>query len=107
MSARSGSGSGAAPQRGEEARGHGPECQPSSEFLTADDLYQLTGYRNPSRQCRVLAESGLRYIKRKDGRPGITWAALHDHQLGIRPRPLPHETPNLEALARGKKTQTR
>ncbi len=31
----------------------------SQRFLTPDDLYQLTGYRRPSLQCRALKESGV------------------------------------------------
>ncbi|EPD2246273.1 DUF4224 domain-containing protein, partial [Escherichia coli] len=28
-------------------------------FLTPDDLYQLTGYRRPSLQCKALRDSGV------------------------------------------------
>lgn len=42
-------------------------------FLTPDDLYQLTGYRRPSLQCKALRDSGVFFIPRKDGRPGTTW----------------------------------
>ena len=45
----------------------------SQRFLTPDDLYQLTGYRRPSLQCRALKESGVFFVPRKDGRPGTTW----------------------------------
>ena len=45
----------------------------SQRFLTPDDLYQLTGYRRPSLQCKALKESGVFFIPRKDGRPGTTW----------------------------------
>lgn len=38
-------------------------------FLTPEDLYQLTGYRRPSLQCKALRESGVFFIPRKDGRP--------------------------------------
>ncbi len=31
----------------------------SQRFLTPDDLYQLTGYRRPSLQCKALKESGV------------------------------------------------
>lgn len=41
--------------------------------ITPDDLYQLTGYRRPSLQCRALKESGVFFVPRKDGRPGTTW----------------------------------
>jgi hypothetical protein len=40
----------------------------SQRFLTPDDLYQLTGYRRPSLQCRALKESGVFFVPRKDGR---------------------------------------
>ncbi|EBL6882819.1 DUF4224 domain-containing protein [Salmonella enterica] len=42
-------------------------------FLTPDDLYQLTGYRRPSLQCKALRDNGVFFIQRKDGRPGTTW----------------------------------
>lgn len=79
-----------------------------SRILTADELYELTGYRLPSRQCRALAESGLRYIKRRDGRPAVTWDAIHAHQLGIRVEKDEGESPNLAFLYdRGKKQKAR
>ncbi len=47
--------------------------QQNQRFLTPEDVYQLTGYRRPSLQCKALKESGIFFIPRKDGRPGITW----------------------------------
>ncbi len=34
----------------------------SQRFLTPDDLYQLTGYRRPSLQCKALKESGVFFV---------------------------------------------
>lgn len=47
-----------------------------NDLLTDDELYDLTGYRQPDAQARVLREHGLRPVIRKDGRPRVTWAAL-------------------------------
>jgi hypothetical protein len=80
---------------------------PNTRTLTSDELRELTGYRQPSRQCRALAESGLRYIKRRDGSPAVTWDAVTSHQLGSKPKPAQDtDGPNLNFLRRhGQKAQ--
>jgi hypothetical protein len=45
--------------------------------LTAEQIEALTGYKRPSRQCRALAESGINYLRRADGRPATTWEAVN------------------------------
>lgn len=52
-------------------------------FLTPDDLYQLTGFRRPSRQCKALKDSGIFYVPRRDGRPGTTWEHV-ENPVGLR-----------------------
>ena len=53
------------------------------------------------------AEAGLRYVKRRDGRPAVTWEAIHQHQLGFRKeKEQDAESPNLNfLLSHGKKAQ--
>jgi Domain of unknown function (DUF4224) len=76
-------------------------------ILTADELFQLTGYRIPSRQCRAIAEAGLRYIKRRDGRPAVTWEAIHQHQLGMKAKKEQDQSPNLDFLKHRHGSQTK
>lgn len=49
-------------------------------FLTPDDLYQLTGYRRPSLQCKALRDSGYFYPTqgRKAEQHGIMYQTLLD-----------------------------
>ncbi|WP_309228086.1 MULTISPECIES: DUF4224 domain-containing protein [Kosakonia] len=65
----------------------------SRRFLTPDDLYQLTGYRRPSLQCKALKESGVFFIPRKDGRPGTTWSHV-DNPAGMKKYQAPRRNKN-------------
>ncbi|HGJ5877325.1 MAG TPA: DUF4224 domain-containing protein [Arsenophonus sp.] len=38
-------------------------------FITDEQMKELTGYQKPSKQCKVLKETGMFFIKRADGRP--------------------------------------
>lgn len=45
----------------------------NSMFITDEQMQELTGYQKPSKQCKVLEEAGIFFIKRPDGRPKTTW----------------------------------
>ncbi|HGJ5884477.1 DUF4224 domain-containing protein [Arsenophonus sp.] len=45
----------------------------NSMFITDEQMKELTGYQKPSKQCKVLEEAGIFFIKRPDGRPKTTW----------------------------------
>ncbi|WGL96693.1 DUF4224 domain-containing protein [Arsenophonus nasoniae] len=45
----------------------------SCMVITDEEMKELTGYQKPSKQCKVLEEAGIFFIKRPDGRPKTTW----------------------------------
>jgi hypothetical protein len=63
-------------------------------FLTAEQVAELTGRKQPAAQRRWLDRNGVRYFVRADGRPAVREADLE----GDRP-PRP-SGPNLAALHR-------
>jgi hypothetical protein len=42
-------------------------------FLTQEDLEDLTGYKLPSKQAVILAQHKINYVERKDGKLRVTW----------------------------------
>lgn len=50
----------------------------SERFLTKEDLIEVTGYSQHSKQRRFLKEHGLRYLGKK-GMPKITWKAIEHY----------------------------
>jgi hypothetical protein len=61
-------------------------------FLTAQELQELTGKKQPAAQRRVLIQNGLRFFVRADGHNSVP----RDQVLGDPQRPT---GPNLYALA--------
>ncbi len=55
-----------------------------NDLLTDDELIELTGYRFPSKQCSALAKSGISFVKRRDGRPRVTWTHVNAALFGDR-----------------------
>ena len=45
-------------------------------FLTADELVQMTGHKQPTRQQEWLARHCFRYTIRADGRPNVARQAV-------------------------------
>lgn len=43
-----------------------------TDFITPEEMIELTGYQFPSKQCEVLECTGIFFIKRPDGRPKTT-----------------------------------
>ena len=50
----------------------------SERFLTKEDLIEVTGYSQYSKQRRFLKVHGLRYLGEK-GMPKITWKAIESY----------------------------
>ncbi|WP_440864576.1 DUF4224 domain-containing protein [Symbiopectobacterium purcellii] len=46
---------------------------PENDIISDADIETLTGYKNPSKQCRSLRDAGIFFITRRDGRPRTTW----------------------------------
>lgn len=45
-------------------------------FLTADELEQLTGRVRPAAQARALMQMGIPFLRRPNGAPVVTRAAV-------------------------------
>ena len=52
----------------------------TSRFLTKDELIELTGYSQHSKQRRFLKEHGIKCLGKK-GYPRITWGAIENYFL--------------------------
>nr|DAL44502.1 MAG TPA_asm: protein of unknown function (DUF4224) [Caudoviricetes sp.] len=59
----------------------------------------MTGYKYPSKQCEALARAGISFIKRRDGRPRVTWAHVNAALSGcLAPTVTEENTPNFDAM---------
>lgn len=63
-----------------------------SRMLTPNELVELTGAKRPARQIAVLSASGIRFVRRIDGRPAVTWAAV---EAALAPAPTVADEPRL------------
>ncbi|MEQ9721258.1 DUF4224 domain-containing protein [Yersinia alsatica] len=73
------------------------------DFITQDDMIELTGYRIPSKQCEILRKAGIFFITRRDGRPQTTWGHfLNPVSLRNTPFSQEKEEPNFEAMDNGR-----
>ncbi|BEM03619.1 DUF4224 domain-containing protein [Serratia marcescens] len=71
----------------------------NNELLTDEELIEMTGYKYPSKQCEALARAGISFIKRRDGRPRVTWAHVNAALSGyLTPTVTEENTPNFDAM---------
>ncbi|EPG4139474.1 DUF4224 domain-containing protein [Klebsiella pneumoniae] len=71
----------------------------NNDLLTDDELVELTGYKFPSKQCAALARAGISFVRRRDGRPRVTWTHVNSALAGIRHvAPPEEEQPNFDAI---------
>jgi ribosomal protein L36 len=47
-------------------------------FLTPEDLYELTDYKIPSKQAEVLSRHKINYVIRRDGKVRVTWTQVNN-----------------------------
>lgn len=59
----------------------------SALFLTAEQLEELTGYRQPAAQIRWLQRQGITHWVRADGHPSVPESALAGERTELRARP--------------------
>ncbi|MEQ4511799.1 DUF4224 domain-containing protein [Dickeya fangzhongdai] len=68
-------------------------------LLSDEELIELTGYKYPSKQCAALSRSGISFIKRRNGRPGVTWAAINANlSASAKQVEREEEQPNFDAM---------
>lgn len=71
----------------------------NNELLTDEELIEMTGYKYPSKQCEALARAGISFIKRRDGRPRVTWEHVNATLSGrLAPTVTEENTPNFDAM---------
>ena len=52
-----------------------------NQFLTDDELKELTGSARKKEQAQILTRNGVSHSIRKDGKPMVTWHQVnHPHQ---------------------------
>lgn len=68
-----------------------------TDFITPEEMIELTGYQFPSKQCEVLERAGIFFIKRPDGHPKTTWAHFNS-PLAKRPASSVSEEPDFGAM---------
>lgn len=70
-----------------------------NDLLTDDELIELTGYQFPSKQCAALSRAGISFVKRRDGRPRLTWTHVNAALSGIQHVVAEEEErPNFDAI---------
>ncbi|MEI8647442.1 DUF4224 domain-containing protein [Paraglaciecola sp. Hal342] len=55
----------------------------NANFLTDDDLFELTGYKLSRKQAEVLSRHKINYVERRDGKLRVTWDQVN--QPGAKP----------------------
>jgi|GEM_PF-3022097 len=68
-----------------------------SNLISGPDMAELTGAKTPAKQCEVLRHNGLRFTRRADGRPSLSWEA-YNRQIAAEQKPQAHSGPRLEAV---------
>jgi hypothetical protein len=46
-----------------------------SDALTNQELIEITGFKQPSRQRQALRSAGIPFMPKRDGRPSLTWTS--------------------------------
>lgn len=70
-----------------------------NDLLTDEELIELTGYQFPSKQCDALRRSGISFVRRRDGRPRVTWTHVNAALSGTKNIVLDEvERPNFDAI---------
>lgn len=68
-----------------------------TDFITPEEMIELTGYQSQSKQCKVLERAGIFFIKRPDGHPKTTWAHFN-HPMEKRLQIAAPEEPDFGAM---------
>jgi len=68
----------------------------NANFLTDDDIEELTGYSQAHHQCKTLRDHGIIYVERRDGKPRTTWYNVN-HPTQTRTA-ANDQAPNFEAM---------
>lgn len=59
---------------------------PCMTLITDEEMIEITGAHFPSKQCQILREHDIAFVRRMDGRPKTTWYNFN-HPLNTRHQP--------------------
>ena len=51
---------------------------PLGEFLTIDEITDLTGYQNSKSQCNFLRKMGIKFLMNRKGQPKVARAHIRE-----------------------------
>ena len=49
-----------------------------NQQMSDDDVAKVTGFSLPSKQCQVLTDHGIFYVKDRNGCPHVTWYSFNN-----------------------------
>ena len=71
----------------------------NNDLLTDNELVELTGYYIPSKQRETLKHAGISFVRRRDGRPRVTWTHVNAALGGTHAQIIEEdERPNFDAI---------
>lgn len=71
----------------------------ASPLITDAELIEITGHKQPGKQCRALEDHGVIFFKDKDGKPHTTWYNFN-HPKHLRGAILLDDEPDFAAMSR-------
>lgn len=69
-----------------------------SNLISKEEMVDLTGAVQGAKQCEVLRENGLRFTRRADGSPSLSWEAYNRQIASAEPQRNHFSEPNLKAV---------
>ena len=66
-------------------------------FLSAEELYDLTGYRNPTKQCEHLRTLGIAFLLNARGYPRVSRSVIEPSSKNSKPKPQKTWQPKIQA----------
>ena len=69
----------------------------SEHFMNEAEIEKLTGFKAASKQCDVLTNHGIFFVKDRNGIPHVTWYSLN-HPAHLRSDNVQHEEPDFTAM---------
>ena len=66
-------------------------------LLSTDEIKAITGYDQPAKQCQILAENGVFFVKDRNGFPQTTWYNFN-HPSHLRRLKAVNDEPDFSSL---------
>lgn len=68
-------------------------------LLSTDEMKKITGYDQPTKQCQILEDHGVFFVKDRNGFPRTTWYHFnHPSHLRFSEKNASNEEPDFNAL---------